>query len=286
MPEIPAKLLKMRNFPNFQKSNTLTVVVVGRVCIQLPHPYNWDHRSNRSGILTSSFQWEYAGMNMQDKAILNRGMGGVESAISTNKVLRNTYMLLGMTLLFSAMTAGLAMAMGLGHGTGLILVLVGFGLLFVVHKTADSAVGLGMIFAFTGVMGASIGPMLSHYLAMPNGPSLVMQALGGTALVFFGLSAYALTTRKDFSFMGGFLMVGLLVAVVAMIANIFLGIPALSLTVSAALVMIMSGLILFDTSRIINGGETNYIRATVSLYLSIYNLFIHLLHLLTAFSRD
>ena len=122
--------------------------------------------------------------------------------------------------------------------------------------------------------------------AVPGGPALVMQALGGTALVFFGLSAYALTTRKDFSYMGGFLMVGLLVAVVAMIANIFLAIPALSLTISAAVVMIMSGLILFDTSRIINGGETNYIRATVSLYLDIYNLFIHLLHLLTALGGD
>ena len=135
-------------------------------------------------------------------------------------------------------------------------------------------------------MGASLGPMLSYYLSMPNGPSLVLQALGGTAVVFFGLSAYALTTRKDFSFMGGFLMVGLIVALVAMIANIFLAIPALSLTISAAVVMIMSGLILFDTSRIVNGGETNYIRATVSLYLNVYNLFIHLLHLLTALGGD
>jgi modulator of FtsH protease len=134
-------------------------------------------------------------------------------------------------------------------------------------------------------MGASIGPMLNYYLALPDGPALVMQALGGTAVVFFGLSAYALTTRKDFSYMGGFLMVGLLVAVVAMIANIFLNIPALSLTISAAVVMIMSGLILFDTSRIINGGETNYIRATVSLYLNIYNLFIHLLRLLSSAQR-
>jgi modulator of FtsH protease len=128
--------------------------------------------------------------------------------------------------------------------------------------------------------------MLNFYLAMPGGPALVLQALAGTAVVFFGLSAYALTTRKDFSFMGGFLMIGLIVAVVAMIANIFLAIPALSLTISAAVVMIMSGLILFDTSRIINGGETNYIRATVGLYLNIYNLFIHILHLLTALSGD
>jgi modulator of FtsH protease len=223
---------------------------------------------------------------MQDKSVYSVDSLGIESAISTNKVLKNTYMLLGMTLLFSAATAGISMAMGLGQGAALILMLVGFGLLFVVNRTADSSKGLIAIFAFTGVMGASIGPMLNYYLAMPNGPSLVMQALGGTAVVFFGLSAYALTTRKDFSYMGGFLMVGLLVAVVAMVANIFLNIPALSLTISAAIVMIMSGLILFDTSRIINGGETNYIRATVSLYLDIYNLFIHLLHLLTAFSGD
>jgi modulator of FtsH protease len=223
---------------------------------------------------------------MQDKGLYNVGSIGIESAFSTNKVLKNTYMLLGMTLLFSAMTAGLSMALGLGQGMALILSLVGFGLLFVVHKMADSSKGLLAIFAFTGVMGASIGPMLNHYLSMAGGPALVMQALGGTAVVFFGLSAYALTTRKDFSYMGGFLMVGLLVAVVAMIANIFLAIPALSLTISAAVVMIMSGLILFDTSRIINGGETNYIRATVSLYLDIYNLFIHLLSLLSIFNSD
>jgi modulator of FtsH protease len=223
---------------------------------------------------------------MQDKSLYNMQSAGMESVLSTNKVLKNTYMLLGMTLLFSGLTAGISMAMGLPHGAALILMLVGFGLLFVVNKMADSSKGLIAIFAFTGVMGASLGPMLNHYMAMPGGPALVMQALGGTGVVFFGLSAYALTTRKDFSYMGGFLMVGLLVAVVAMVANIFLNIPALSLTISAAMVMIMSGLILFDTSRIINGGETNYIRATVSLYLDIYNLFIHLLHLLTAFGGD
>jgi len=224
---------------------------------------------------------------MQDKSLYNMKAAGMESVLSTNKVLKNTYMLLSMTLVFSAITASISMAMGLGQGAAMILMLVGFGLLFVVHKTADSSKGIIAIFAFTGVMGASIGPMLNYYLAMPNGPEMVMQAMGGTALVFFGLSAYALTTRKDFSFMGGFLMVGLLVAVVAMVANIFLNIPALSLTISAAVVMIMSGLILFDTSRIINGGETNYIRATVSLYLNIYNLFIHLLRLLSALNgRD
>ncbi len=223
---------------------------------------------------------------MQEKSLYDINTAGMESVVSTNKVLKNTYLLLGMTLAFSAVTAGISMAVGLPQGAALILTLVGFGLLFVVHKMADTSKGLLAIFAFTGVMGASIGPMLNYYLAMPGGPALVMQALGGTALVFFALSAYALTTRKDFSYMGGFLMVGLLVAVVAMIANIFLAIPALSLTISAAVVMIMSGMILWDTSRIINGGETNYIRATVALYLDIYNLFIHLLHLLTALRGD
>jgi modulator of FtsH protease len=224
---------------------------------------------------------------MQENSLYSSQTAGLDSALSTNRVLKNTYMLLSMTLVFSAAAAGIAMAVGMSHGAALILSLVGFGLLFVVHKTADSSKGLIAIFAFTGCLGAALGPMLNYYLAMPNGPALVMQALGGTAVVFFGLSGYALTTRKDFSYMGGFLMVGLLVAVVAMIANIFLAIPALSLTISAAVVMIMSGLILFDTSRIINGGETNYIRATVSLYLNIYNLFIHLLALLSALSgRD
>lgn len=223
---------------------------------------------------------------MQDKSLYNLNTAGMDSVVSTNKVLKNTYMLLGMTLLFSAVTAGISMAMGLPHGAALVLMLVGFGLLFVVNRMADSSKGLLAIFAFTGVMGASIGPMLGHYLSMSNGPALVMQALAGTAIVFFGLSAYALTTRKDFSFMGGFLFVGLLVAVVASIANIFLAIPALSLTISAAVIMIMSGLILFDTSRIIHGGETNYIRATVSLYLSIYNLFVHMLQLLGVFGGD
>ncbi len=223
---------------------------------------------------------------MQDKSLYNVNTAGMDSVLATNKVLKNTYMLLGLTLAFSALCAGISMAMGLPQGAALLLTLVGFGLLFAVHKTADSSTGLIMIFAFTGVMGASIGPMLGYYLAMPNGPQLVMQALGGTALVFFGLSAYALTSRKDFSYMGGFLIVGLLVAIVASIANIFMGIPAVSLAISAAIVMIMSGLILFDTSRIINGGETNYIRATVGLYLSIYNLFISLLQLLTAMSGD
>mgnify|MGYP006245779585 FL=1 len=204
----------------------------------------------------------------------------------TNRVLRNTYMLLGMTLAFSAVTATISMVLQLPTFMYLVFVMMGFGLLFVVNRMADRAKGLPAIFAFTGVMGAALGPLLNVYLALPNGPNLVLQSLGGTALIFFGLSAYALQSKRDFSFMGGFLFAGLLVAIVAMIANIFLAIPALSLTISAAVVMIMSGLILMDTSRIVHGGETNYIRATVGLYLNIFNLFVHLLHLLGVFGGD
>jgi modulator of FtsH protease len=221
---------------------------------------------------------------MQEKAVFQSTT--TAPAVEVSKVLRNTYMLLGLTLLNSALFSGLAMAMELGRGAALGLSLGGLVMLFVVNATANSGKGLVATFVFTALMGAALGPMLSAYLALPNGPELVMQALGGTALVFFGLSAYALTTRKDFSFLGGFLMVGLLVIVVASIANIFFQVPAASLAISAAAVFIMSGLILFDTSRIIHGGETNYIRATVALYLDIYNLFVHLLHLLGVFSGD
>jgi len=208
------------------------------------------------------------------------------SAIEINKVLKNTYMLLSMTLAFSAVTAGISMAMNLPHMAALVMMLVAFGLMFVVNKKADSASGIFWIFGFTGLMGASLGPMLNAYAAMPGGPAMIMQALGGTALIFFALSGYALTSKKDFSFMGGFLMTGLIVVLVASLANIFFQIPALQLAISAAVIMVMSGLILFDTSRIINGGERNYIRATVSLYLNIYNIFVHLLSLLGVLGND
>ncbi|AWB68119.1 BAX inhibitor protein [Saccharobesus litoralis] len=220
---------------------------------------------------------------MENRTIYTQGSASV---LETNKVLRNTYTLLAMTLAFSAVTAGISMAMGFSHMMGLVFSLIGFGLMFVVNKKADSAAGIYWVFAFTGVMGLAIGPLLNHYLALPSGPTIVAQALGTTALAFFGLSGYALTTKKDFSFMGSFLMIGLIVVIVAGIANIFLQIPAMSLAISSAVVLIMSGLILFDTSRIVNGGETNYIRATVGLYLNIYNLFTSLLHLIGAFSSD
>lgn len=223
---------------------------------------------------------------MQHKPSIDANFSTSQTNVEVNKVLKNTYMLLSMTLLFSALTAGIGMAINLSHMAGLVCMLAAFGLLFVVNKTADSSKGIIAIFAFTGLMGLSLGPMLTYYMAMAHGPALVLKALGGTAIIFFGLSGYALVSRKDFSFMGGFLFVGLLVAVIASLANIFFQIPALSLAVSSAIILIMSGLILFDTSRIIHGGETNYIRATVSLYLNIYNLFVHLLHLLGVMSND
>lgn len=207
-------------------------------------------------------------------------------SVEINKVLRNTYFLLAMTLAFSAIAAGIAMALNMSPMMSIVFFVAGFIMLFVVNKKADSASGIFWVFAFTGAMGASLGPMLNHYAGLPNGTELIMQALGGTALIFFSLSAYALTTRKDFSFMGGFLMVGLIVVLVAALANIFLAIPALSLTISAAIILIMSALILFDTSRIINGGETNYIRATVGLYLNVFNIFVNLLQLLGVFGSD
>jgi modulator of FtsH protease len=201
-------------------------------------------------------------------------------SISINKVLKNTYILLGMTLAFSALTATIATILNIGPGVSIVLSLIGLGLLFVVSKTANSPQGIFWVFMFTGAMGASLGNMLNHYLAMTNGTQLIMQALGSTALIFFALSTYVLSSRKDFSYMGGFLMAGMIAVLIAMIANIFLQIPLMQVVISTIVVLIMSGFILFDTSRIINGGESNYIRATVSLYLNLFNLFIHLLHLL------
>jgi modulator of FtsH protease len=215
------------------------------------------------------------------------------TSAETQKVLRNTYMLLSMTLAFSALTAGISMSMNLGGGVAMIMSLAALALVwFVLPRTANTAMGLPVVFLFTGLLGAALGPMLNRYLSLPNGSEMVMQALGGTAIIFFSLSAYVLTTKKDFSFMGGFLFVGLMVVIVgaigAMIASYFFGvdISLLSLVISGAIVLLMSGFILFDTSRIINGGETNYIMATVGLYLNIYNLFTALLHIIGATSDD
>jgi modulator of FtsH protease len=221
-------------------------------------------------------------MNPQVTTI-NRSQTAV---LSTNKVVRNTYMLLAMTLAFSALTAGLSMALNLPH-PGIIITLVGyFGLLFLTTKFRNSGLGLAFVFALTGFMGYTLGPVLNAYLSLPNGAQVVMMAMGGTAAIFLGLSAYVMTTKKDFSFMGGFLMVGILVAFLAGLGAIFFEMPMLSLAVSAMFVLLMSGLILFETSNIIRGGETNYIMATVTLYVAIFNLFTSLLHLLGFASND
>ena len=208
--------------------------------------------------------------------------------LATNKVLKNTYTLLAMTLLFSAGSAGLSMSLNLPH-PGMIITLVGYiGLLFLTSKLRNSSWGILCVFALTGFMGMTLGPILNMYLnAYSNGHELIMTSLGGTGVIFFALSAYALTTKKDFSFIAGFLMVGILVAFLAGIGAMVFSIPALSLGVSAMFIMLMSGMILYQTSEIIHGGETNYIMATVSLYISLFNLFTSLLHILGAVSgRD
>jgi modulator of FtsH protease len=219
-------------------------------------------------------------MNHPETQAISLPHSGAEALFASNKVVRNTYMLLSMTLLFAAVTAAATVALNLPH-PGIIITLVGyFGLLFLTTKFRDSGLGLACVFALTGFMGYTLGPILNNYLALPNGSQVVMMAMGGTAAIFLGLSAYVMTTRKNFSFMGGFLAVGILVAFLAGLGAIFFEMPGLSLAVSAMFVLLMSGLILYETSNIIHGGENNYIMATVTLFVSIYNLFTSLLHLL------
>ena len=206
---------------------------------------------------------------------------------ATNKVLRNTYGLLAMTLLFSAITAGAAVALGVQQMNILVFFIGAYGLMFLVHKTANSALGLLATFAFTGFMGFALGPILSAYLTLSNGPELIMTALGMTGLTFFGLSAVALITRKDFSFLANFMMAGAIVLILAMVAALIFNIPSLSLMVSAGFVLFSSAAILYQTSEIVNrAGETNYILATITLYVSIYNLFVSLLSILGVMSDD
>lgn len=204
----------------------------------------------------------------------------------SNKLIRNTYTLLAMTLLFSAFTAGLSMTLNLPH-PGLLITLVGyFGLLFLTTKLRNSVWGLASVFALTGFMGLTLGPLLNAYLSLPNGTELVMTAMGMTGVIFLGLSAYAISTRKDFSFMGSFLLAGILVAFLAGLAAYFFTLPGLALGVSAMFVLLMCGLILYQTSALVNGGETNYIMATVTLFVSIFNLFTSLLQLLGFANSD
>lgn len=210
----------------------------------------------------------------------------VITSAETSKVIRNTYNLLAMTLLFSAVTAGASMAVQPPAFTGIICSLIAMGLIwFVLPRTANSAAGLGVVFGITGLLGFGLGPILSHYLAMPNGGSTVMAAMGSTAAVFLTLSAYVMITKKDFSFMGGFLMAGMVIVIVAMLVLIGAAMfgypmPMMSLALSAMVALLMAGFMLYDTSRLVNGGETNYLMATIGIYLSIYNMFVALLQLI------
>lgn len=207
------------------------------------------------------------------------------SALSINNVLRNTYMLLSMTLVFSAACAGLSMYLNvppMGLGTMLLY----FGLLWFCSANRNNMLGIVGVFALTGVLGFTLGPILNAYIyGLSNGSTLVMTALGGTGVIFLGLSGYVLTSGKDFSYLGGFMMAGMMVLLMFILANIFLQLPMIQLAISAGFVLFSSGMILFETSQIINGGERNYIMATISLYVSLYNLFISLLQLLSAFNN-
>ena len=211
-----------------------------------------------------------------------RGRTSATAALDPDaaRVLRNTWALLALSVLFSAGTASLSVAMALPH-PGLLLTLVGyFGLLFAIHRFRNSAAAIGLVFALTGFMGLTLGPLLSSVLSLPGGGATVANALGLTGLVFLGASGYVLTTRKDLSWMGTTLFAGVLVAFAAGLAAVFLEMPALSLAVSALFAILMSAMIAFETSAIIHGGERNYIAATVTLYVMIYNLFTTLLALL------
>ncbi|MBK8183573.1 MAG: Bax inhibitor-1/YccA family protein [Candidatus Competibacteraceae bacterium] len=210
----------------------------------------------------------------------------LDDSVTSNKVLRNTYLLLSATLLFSALTAGVAMAMNAAPLHWLVTLGGYFGLLFAVTRLRNSAWGLAAVFALTGFLGYTLGPILNLYLSLPNGPQVVMTALGGTGVIFLALSGYAVVSRKDFSFMGGFLMVGLLVSFLIGLGAMLFNMPMVSLAVSGMFILLMSGMILWQTSEIIHGGETNYIMATVSLYITIFNLFISLLQILGVVSGD
>lgn len=220
-------------------------------------------------------------MRFNETTITRRG----ESLLSTHSVLRNTYLLLSLTLLFSAASAGLAMVTNASHLTSIVMFFLGFGLLFVTSALRNSAWGILSVFAFTGCMGYSMGPMLNHFIqGYANGGQLILTALGGTGLTFFATSAYIITTKKELSHWGKFLMIGMVVCIVASLANIFLKMPAMQLAISTLLTFISAMLMMYDTSRIINNGEQNYIMATISLYLDIQVFFQNLLMLLGVFN--
>ncbi len=219
----------------------------------------------------------------QDNTVVRAGLGS--SIFETNKVLRNTYALLSVTLIFSAITSGLAMVTNAPPLSPFIVLIAYFGLLFLTNATKNSPMGIVSVFALTGFMGYTLGPILNFYLHnIVNGQQLIMMSLGGTGVIFVALSGYAIVSKKDFSFMTGFLMAGMIVAFLASLAGLFMHLPILMLAVAAAFILISSGVILLQTSQIVLGGETNYIMATITLYVSLYNIFISLLQLLSFFS--
>lgn len=209
---------------------------------------------------------------------------GLDSILETNSVIRNTYILLGASLGFSALTAYVAMITN-AKPLGLITLVIYFGLIFLINATRNSSLGIVSVFVFTGFLGYTLGPLLNFYLyTFVNGKQLIFTALGGTGIIFFALSGYALTTRKDFSYLGGFLLAGMMVLMLCIVAQIFFPMPMLQLATSAGFMLFSAGIILFETSQIIHGGERNYIMATVSIYVALYNMFISLLQILSFFS--
>lgn len=217
-------------------------------------------------------------MDMERTTTYNQEAASEGRVLATNKLIRNTYILLSMTLFFSAVMAGVSMVFEVPRLHWLLTLAIVIGMFFAISKLRNSVWGLVGVFALTGFMGLMLGPMLNMYLTtFSNGAELIMMAFGTTAAVFLGLSGYALTTRKDFSFMGGFLVVGLVVAIVGMLAAMFFSIPGLQLAISAVVVLLMAGFILYDTSQMVHGYQDNYIMMTVALYLDIYNMFVNLL---------
>ncbi|ELV8691884.1 Bax inhibitor-1/YccA family protein [Vibrio vulnificus] len=211
----------------------------------------------------------------------------MESTLQTNKVLKNTYFLLSMTLVTSAIAAVATMAVGISPMMALVMQVAAIGILFfALPRSINSSMGIVWTFVFTTLMGGALGPMLTYYASIPSGPTIIAQALGLTGMVFLGLSAYTITSKKDFSFMRNFLMAGLIIVIVAAIINIFVGSTLGQLVISSVSALVFSGFILFDTSRIVRGEETNYVSATISMYLNILNLFTSLLSILGIMNDD
>lgn len=205
-----------------------------------------------------------------------------ESVLATNSVIRNTYILLSLSLLFSAAMAGVAWYLSVPP-MGFVAILPAFVLLFAIQALRNSAFALLLVFAFTGWMGFTLGPVLSSVASgFSNGPQIIMTALGGTGTIFLVLSGYALTTRKNFNYLTGFVMCLGAILMLGVLAGLFIQLPAFHLAMSCGFMLFASAMILWETSQIIHGGQRNYILATVGLYLAIYNLFVSLLHILTA----